>query len=167
MRNLRNTAGFVLAGVVLVIVSACGGSAGDADQRAPTASPSGETFRVFGDYEIHFNALRTDQLQPEVARNYAIERSTSRVLLNVTMLRQQADGAPPRPVKGVVTVDAHNLNGQLKDLEMREETEGEAIYYIGEVTISGAEILVFDIHARPEGASETYEVKFKREFFAE
>ena len=50
-----------------------------------------------------------------------------------------------------VTVDAYNLNGQLKDMEMRRVSEGEAIYYIGEVSISGAEILVFDIAVTPHG----------------
>jgi hypothetical protein len=49
---------------------------------------------------------------------------------------------------------------------MRRVSEGDAIYYIGEVSISGSEILVFDITVTPTGESTPLKVKFKREFFA-
>lgn len=166
--TIERTSRKVLVSVLLATgLLACGGPQEDAARRAPAAASSEETFRDFGDYEIHFNALRTDQLTAEVARAYGIQRSSNRVMLNVTMLKDVADAAPRRPVSGEVSVDAYNLNGQLKNLEMRQVTEGEAIYYIGEVTISGTEILVFEIRARPEGAPSTFEMKFKREFYAE
>jgi hypothetical protein len=69
-------------------------------------------------------------------------------------------------MNATVQVDAYNLNGQLKNLEMRRIAEGEAIYYIGETSISGAEILVFDIKVTPEGETGALEVKLKREFDA-
>jgi hypothetical protein len=85
-------------------------------------------------------------------------------MLNVTILQKQAAHAPRKPVEGEVKVDAYNLNGQLKNLEMRRVSEGEAIYYIGEVSISGSEILVFDIAVTPTGETTPIDVKFKREF---
>lgn len=130
------------------------------------AQASADTFKEQGNYEVHFNALRTDQLTPEVARTYGIQRSENRVMLNVTVLRKEAPHAPRKPVEGQVEVDAYNLNGQLKPLEMRRVSEGDAIYYIGEVTISGSEILVFDIVVTPTGESEPITVKLKREFYA-
>ena len=87
---------------------------------------------------MHYNAVRTDSLTPEIARNYGIQRSTNRVMLN--------------------------LNEQLKDLELRRVSEGEAIYYIGELSISGTEILVFDITVTPSGTQAPLSVKFTREF---
>ena len=42
-----------------------------------------------------------------------------------------------------MTARARNLNGQLKSLAMRRVQEGTAVYFIGEVGISGDEILVF------------------------
>ena len=69
-------------------------------------------------------------------------------------------------MNATVQVDAYNLNGQLKNLEMRRIAEGEAIYYIGETSIAGSEILVFDIKVTPEGQSQPLEVKLKREFDA-
>jgi hypothetical protein len=131
------------------------------------AQSSQESFQDFGNYEVHFNAVRTDSLTPEVARAYNIERSKNRVLLNVTVLHKEADHAPRKPVDGKVDVDAYNLNGQLKPLEMRRISEGEAIYNVGEVSISGSEILVFDIKVTPVNETKPLEVKFKREFFTD
>jgi hypothetical protein len=129
------------------------------------AAPSEPTHQVFGDFEVHFNALRTDELTSEVARAYGIERSANRVMLNVSLLRRDADGRTA-PIDGTVTASARNLNGQLKGLEMRRITEGSSVYFIGEVGISGTEILVFDIEAAPLGAPATYRVQLKREFVA-
>ena len=131
--------------------------------QVPTAQPSEESFRDFGNYEVHYNAVRTDALTPEIARNYGIQRSANRVMLNVTVLHKEA-GAAKKPVEAEVKVAARNLNEQLKDLELRRVSEGEAIYYIGEVSISGTEILVFDISVTPEGTRTPLSVKFTREF---
>lgn len=137
------------------------------EQRAMPAQALDETFKDFGNYEVHFNALRTDELTPEVARAYGIQRSANRVMLNVTVLRKEAEHAPRKPVEATVAVDAYNLNGQLKDIEMRRVSEGEAIYSIGEVTIAGTEILVFDINVTPQGESSPFNVKLKREFVSD
>jgi hypothetical protein len=87
-------------------------------------------------------------------------------MLNVTLLHKEADKSPRKPMNAGVEVDAYNLNGQLKNMEMRRISEGEAIYYIGETSISGSEILVFDIRVTPEGETQPLEVKLKREFDA-
>jgi hypothetical protein len=162
---MRSTTPFfsvALAGLVLA-------AAGCGRAPAPAAQPAQlleESFREFGNYDVHFNAVRTDTLTPQIASSYGIQRSRNRVMLNVTILRKQADHAPRVPVDATVAVDAYNLNGQLKNLEMRRVSEGEAIYYIGEVSISGTEILVFDISATPSGENAPLTVKFKREFYS-
>jgi hypothetical protein len=154
----------ILFGLMLVAVG-CGQR--PEGSGAQPAQASAESFKEFGKYEVHYNAVRADQIPAEIARAHGIERSKNRVMLNVTMLRKDADHAPRKPVKGTVSVDAYNLNGQLKNMEVRQVTEGEAIYYIGTVSISGSEILVFDIKALPENEATPLEVKFKREFFAD
>ena len=50
--------------------------------------------------------------------------------------------------------------------EMRRITEGSSVYFIGEVGISGTEILVFDISVTPQDRPEKYSVQLKREFVA-
>ena len=151
--------------LVCVLLSAC-----DAGRTptggAPAAAPSEPSFQDFGDFEVHYNALRSDELGADVARAYGIERSANRVMLNVSLLAKSPEGRT-RPVDGTVTASAYNLNGQLKSLELRRVTEGPAVYFIGEVGITGNEILVFDIDARPAGRDSAYHVQFKREFFAD
>jgi hypothetical protein len=139
--------------------------------RTPNAStapaqPATESHQEFGDYAVHYNALRTDSLTPDVARSYGIQRSSNRVMLTVTILRKENAQSNGKPVDGAVDVSSYNMNGQMKGIEMRRVSEGDAIYYIGEVSISGAEILVFDISATPTGESSPLKVKLQREFFA-
>jgi hypothetical protein len=142
------------------------GCDGGVDGRPQTARPAEDTHQDFGNFEVHYNAVRTDQLTPDVARAYDIERSGNRVMLNVSLLSKAPDGRTT-PVDGVVKATAYNLNGQLKNLEIRRVQEGSSVYFIGEVGISGNEILVFDIDATPRDGSGAYSVKFKREFFAD
>jgi hypothetical protein len=144
-----------------------GGCTEQPEQRAMPAQALDETFKDFGNYEVHYNALRTDELSADIARVYGIQRSANRVLLNVTVLRKEAEHAPRKPIEATVTADAYNLNGQLKDLQLRRVSEGEAIYYIGDVSIAGSEILVFDISVTPPGEAQPFNVKLKREFVSD
>jgi hypothetical protein len=153
-----------LLGCAFLALSGCD-TGGPGQGEARTAAPSEPTHQDFGDFEVHYNAVRTDELTAAVARAYGIERSANRVLLNVSLLRKGPDGRST-PVDGTVTATAYNLNGQLKNLQMRRITEGDSIYFIGEVGISGTEILVFDIEASPAGQPSQYSVQFKREFVA-
>src|SRR4051812_23157766 len=50
------------------------------------AQPGADSFVSNGDYEMHYNAVRTDQLTADIARAYGIERSKNKVLLNVSVL---------------------------------------------------------------------------------
>jgi hypothetical protein len=162
--RIHSAAGMTLAAALLTALTLLAGCQEQPEERAMAAQPLDETFKDFGNYEVHFNALRTDELTADIARVYGIQRSQNRVMLNVTVLRTEAEHAPRKPVEATVAVDAYNLNGQLKDLQMRRVSEGEAIYSIGEVSIAGAEILVFDIEVTPVGESTPFNVKLKREF---
>ena len=146
---------------LLGLISACGGP--DESAEIPEAQPAGATSAEIGDFVVHFSAQSTDQLPPDVARTYNIVRSKNRAMLTVSVL-QAVDN---QPVTAVVTVKTVNLTGQLKNVTMRQETEGEAIYYIGEVTIANRETLIFDIGVTPNGAEKASEVRFKRQFFTD
>jgi len=82
-------------------------------------------------------------------------------MLNVSVLKESSNAA----VAADVTVKTVNLTGQLKNVVLRKVTEQEAIYYIGETPVANRETLVFDISVKPEGVSETSEVRFKRQFY--
>ncbi len=145
------------------LVTGCGRQPSSVIQPALTGNDS---FQVSGDFEMHYNAVRTDQLTAEIARAYGIERSKNKVLLNVSVLKKSAEGANS-PADAEVKVAARNLNNQLKEVQLRRINEGTAIYYIAEVGFTGTETLVFDISATPVGSSTPITATLTREFFAD
>ena len=40
----------------------------------------------FGEYSVHYNALNSSLITPEVAKAYGIRRSNSRALINISVL---------------------------------------------------------------------------------
>ena len=130
------------------------------------ALTSSESFKVSGPYEMHYNAVRTDQLTADIARAYGIERSKNKVLLNISVLHKDPGSNVTSPIDADIQVIARNLNAQLKDIQLRRIAENAATYYIGEVSFSGAETLVFEIKATPAGSTTPIEATLTREFFA-
>ena len=145
---------------MLALAAACGG--GDSTS-VPRAEPAGASSADIGDHVVHFNALSTDQLPPDIASAYGIKRSKNNAMLNVSVIRKSDNAAVPAKVD----VKTKNLTGQLKNITMRQIDEQDAIYYIGDTTIANRETLVFDISVIPEGSTRASEVRFKREFFAD
>jgi hypothetical protein len=121
----------------------------------------------FGDYVVHYNALNTNFIPPQVAQGYGIKRSSSRALLNLTVLKKVMDN-PGTPVSAKVSASGTNLTGQLREIEIRElnDTEG-AIYYIGEFPIHNLETYNFTVNVQPEGEAEPLLVKFRQQFYTE
>ncbi|MEO6147995.1 MAG: DUF4426 domain-containing protein [Sulfuriferula sp.] len=118
----------------------------------------------YGDVEIHYNAMPTDELQPAVAKNYHIERSHNRGLLTIAVLRKNKLGVS-EPVPAELTATVVNLNSQLAEIDMREVKEGGAVYYLGEFRITPPDTLKFNVTAKPAGATRKYKAEFSRPFF--
>lgn len=123
-----------------------------------------ENSKEFGDYVIHYNAFRSDTISPEVAKEYGLARANNRVLINIAVLKKVMD-TTGKPTKSTVTGHASNLTGQLKQLEFKEITEGNAIYYLAETKISDGEFLKFDIKITPEGENRAARLHFDKRFF--
>ena len=149
-----------------LLLAACGEAPGptvvNSDDRVLTAT---ESFRDVGDFTIHFNAMPTAQLTAEVASTYGIVRSQNRAMLTVNIRKNGASGTTA--ARGTVTATATNLSGQLRNLTMREVTESDAVYYIGETMISNAETLVFTIQVTPEGSDQTQTIRYMKQFFVD
>ncbi len=157
-RNMK-TINQAIALACLSLLIACGGPS--VDTPVPQAEDAGSSFVDIGDHIVHFSALSTDQLPPEVARQYKIVRSKNRAMLNVSVLQEGSNKA----VTANVVVKIVNLTGQLKNVTMRKIEEQEAIYYIGETPVANRETLIFDISVTPEGVAKAADVRFKRQFF--
>ena len=150
----------LLTTVCLLLAAGCQ----PATEEAPAAVT--ENMQDFGDYTLHFNALTTDQLTAEVAQRHGIVRSGNRAMLNVSIVRKQ-ESAVGVPVRGAVEVSAANLTGQLKPVSLREITEAEAIYYIGESNVADGETLVYTIDATPVDETAPMSVRYMKQFFVD
>jgi len=128
--------------------------------------PGTETSKDFGDYVVHFNALGTDHLTADIARQYDIVRSQNRAMLTVSILEKQADGGQIA-VSGGVSASAINLTGQLKNIAVREIREEDAIYYIGETAITNMETLIFTLHVTPIDEADRFTIRFQKQFFVD
>ena len=121
----------------------------------------------FGDYIVHYNALSSSLITPEVAKAYGIRRSDSRALINVSVLKN-VENQLAIAVKAQVTASGRNLTGQTRNVDMREIDDGDgAIYYIGELSVRNMETFDFTVVVLPEGQSKPFNVKFRQQFYTE
>ena len=125
---------------------------------------SAERSQDFGDYVVHFNALGTRLLPPEVTSAYNIQRSPYQGLLNVAVLRRVL-GTTGEPVIAEVSGTITNLTGQQSRVSPREIREGTAIYYIDTFRINHEDMLDFDLSVRPQGETQPLQVRFRQQFF--
>lgn len=123
-----------------------------------------EQLDKFDGYIVHYNAFSADQLTPEIAQAYKVQRSSHRGLVNIAVQKDNG-AAEPTPVAASVTGHATNLSGQRTALTVREIKEDGAIYYLGEFPVgSGTDTFRFQIDVKPEGASRTHVVKFNKNY---
>jgi hypothetical protein len=130
---------------------------------AATAVSHAEIAQKFGAYEVHYNALATDELSPEVARAYKIERSKTRGMVTMSVLKKNAVGVLS-PVPAKLTVYVTNLSQQLANVEMREIKEGTAIYYLGEFRVTPPDTLKFTATVEVAGEPRR-ELVFNQKFY--
>jgi len=120
-----------------------------------------ERSQAFGAVTVHYNAITTDTLTPDVARAYDITRSKYRGLLTVSVLKPNKLGMV-QPVPAKIKAYAVNLSEQLRNISMREIREGTAIYYIGEFSVAPQEVLRFTVDVTAEGQKEANKLEFQQ-----
>ena len=120
----------------------------------------------FGDYMVHINAVNSDTLQPSMAKAYNIVRSKNRGLLTISLVKKTLS-ENPTPVRAKVTGKATNLTGQLKDIQIREINDGEAVYYISEFQVADKEVLDFTVYLTPDDKSSPFTVELRQQFFTQ
>ena len=122
---------------------------------------------TFGKYAVHYNVINTNLIPAQVAQGYGIQRSSSRALVNITVL-DTSQGESGSPVHASVTTSAVNLTGQRRDIEMREIVDPDnAIYYIGELPIHNMETYNFTVKVQLEGEPKPFGLTFGQQFFTE
>jgi len=124
-------------------------------------SPLGvaEQMQRFGQYELHYIVIPTTMLKPEIAAEYDISRGKDRALVNVSVLNREK-----KAINATIIGDSQNLLGQLQDLDFKQVTEGDAIYYLAEIRFADQEVHRIKIEATaPDGKSTL--LKFNQKLY--
>jgi hypothetical protein len=120
----------------------------------------------FGDYTIHYIAVNSTFLQPEIAAQYDIVRGPRSAFLNIAVIREDGTGTGT-PVTAVVSGHKRNMLQQQADITFSEVREGAAVYYIGQFDISDGEILRFEIDVQPEGQGPTHTLDWRAQLYTQ
>lgn len=116
-----------------------------------------------GFVDIHYIAFNSTFLQPEIARSLDIVRSVDRLVLNLSLRRNDAIGGA---VAARVTGKVRNLLSQVRGLEFMEVKEDGAIYYIAQARFTDKEILRFNLEVLPDAYEQPVQIKFEQKFYA-
>jgi hypothetical protein len=120
-----------------------------------------EQKRVLGNWDVHYIALNTTFLTPQVAKQYGIVRSKFNALINISVLDRK-DKTAQSPV---LTGEAKNLLGVIKKLTFKQVTEGKSIYYLAVLPFSDQE--QYRISIDINDGLEQRTLKFQHKFYAD
>ena len=122
-----------------------------------------ENMQKLGNMDVHYIALNSTFLQPNIAKAYQIQRSRYNGLVNISVLDNTKKDSPAKMVS--LTGKARNNLGQTKTLEFQEVTEGEAIYYLAQINFTNEEVFHFTIKVNDGKEEKT--LKFTQKFYVD
>lgn len=118
----------------------------------------------FGEYIVQWSVFPSTFLTPEIAKENDLNRSRGIGIVNIAIMKKGEDGGLDT-VTGQVEGKALNDIQQAKFLAFRRIQEGDAVYFIAEYQYSNAELMTFQITARPSGAGQDMPVRFAHTLF--
>lgn len=122
-----------------------------------------ENMKKMNGINVHYIALSSTFLTPEIAKAYGIERSRYKGLVNISVLDNTQEGKPSKTV--IINGKARNDVGQIKSLEFTEVVEGDAVYYLAQVNYTNEETIYFDINITDKG--QQHNLKFSQKFYVD
>jgi hypothetical protein len=120
-----------------------------------------EQKKDLGKWEVHYMALTSTFLTPQVAKTYGIVRSSYNGLINISVLDRESKLAQ----SVVLTGQAKNLLGVIKKLSFQKVTEGDSIYYLAVLPFSDLEQYRFDVEI--SDGTEQKVLKFQHKFYSD
>ncbi|CAK0746576.1 hypothetical protein CCP3SC1_1610005 [Gammaproteobacteria bacterium] len=121
--------------------------------------------QLFADYLIHYNALTTEFLSPEISARYGVPISKDQVLVVISLTSKQSK-EPQGGSKAMVVGTATDAIGQIYSLQFKEISDGPTTYYyLANLQVTNEEVLTFSVEATPEGHGVPYHVEFRQQFF--
>lgn len=122
---------------------------------------SAQNMKKLNDWNVHYIALDSTFITPKIAKAYQITRSRYNALVNISVLDNTKPGNPAKNVS--ITGTAKNNLGQFKTIEFTEVTEGDAIYYLAQISVNHEETVHFDL-AITDG-KKSQNLKFYQKFY--
>lgn len=128
---------------------------------AITTTVKAEQKVSLGNWDVHYIALNTTFLTPEIAKNNGIVRSKYNGLINISVLDKQNQQAQNVSMTG----EARNLLGVSKKLSFKQVKEGAAIYYLAVLPFSDQEQYRINVDINDGKTQQT--LKFEHKFYVE
>lgn len=116
-----------------------------------------------GEFRVHYAAINTTQLTPEVARQFGVARTRNQILL-VLNAQQNVDGRY-QPVPATAAGTATTLPGHVQKLALRPIREADVHYVIATFETLDGEYMTIDAQLLPSGANTPITVKFRQQFY--
>ena len=126
-------------------------------------SVNAESMKKLGSMNVHYMAIGSTFFTPEIAKAYGITRSRYNGLINISVLDSTTSGNPAKAVS--INGQAKNNLGQFKSLEFKEVKEGDAIYYLAQVSYNNEETLHFTLEINDGKEQQT--LKFSQKFYVD
>ncbi len=123
-----------------------------------------EQKEVYGDYEVHYIALPSTILQPDIAQRYQLPVSKAAGFLNISVLKVEEDGSK-RPIHAFVTGNVRNDVQQVRDLSFRKVTEQNAVYSIASFWYSPGEIYEFRLNVQADPEKGPFSLRFSQALY--
>lgn len=121
-----------------------------------------EQLQEFDNLQVHYIALPSTFLQPDIANQYAIKRSKYTGIINIAVIDKNNQ---LNAVKSQISGSGKNLLGQTEILDFREIIEGKAIYYMAIYPFTNEEIVNFSIKINSQ--NKTNILKFQHKFYVD
>lgn len=123
-----------------------------------------EQFVDAGRYRVHYAAINTTQLAPEVARQFGVDRSAGRILL-VLNAQQADDRGRYESIPATASGTASSLLGHVQTLALRPVREADVHYVIAPFETLDGEFMTVDVQVLPSGANVPVRIRFKQQFY--
>lgn len=136
----------------------CCFSFAQAEQKEVFDGPDGS------EYEVHYIGLASTFLDAEVAKQYNLVRSRALGIVNISVIKVEADGKR-KAVGAVVEIKMKNDLQQAQFLSSQQVVEGKAIYYLAQLQYKQGELLTFDVSIYPEGRTKAMQFRFSQNFY--
>ena len=123
-----------------------------------TAAAGAAAVRETGAYAVHYNALPSDRLDPELAERHGLPHSADRFVVTVAVFRLDSG----RPVPAMIRGRATRPDGRMHALHIREIRERSGLYYVAELDAAASLDITLEVHVA--GAMPPETIHFSRQF---